>query len=67
MAIIRRANDDIQQAALKTAEAGSLLPGLPQIDAEVLSSARTGIFANMIMGGGIGMDMLEVSDDPVCL
>jgi hypothetical protein len=37
-----------------------LLPGLPQVDAQVLSSAKTGIFANMLMGGGIGMDMLEV-------
>ena len=41
-------------------QARMLLPGLPQVDAQVLSSAKTGIFANMLMGGGIGMDMLEV-------
>lgn len=52
MAVFRRANDGIAKAARDTAEASALLgPGMPRVDASVLSSARAGLLQNILIGG----------------
>ncbi|KAL4440178.1 hypothetical protein ABPG75_003179 [Micractinium tetrahymenae] len=54
MAVFRRANDGIAKAARDTAEASALLgPGMPRVDASVLSSARAGLLQNILIGGVI--------------
>ncbi|KAL4438732.1 hypothetical protein ABPG77_006336 [Micractinium sp. CCAP 211/92] len=54
MMVFRRANDGIAKAARDTAEASALLgPGMPRVDASVLSSARAGLLQNILIGGVI--------------
>lgn len=60
LAIFRRANTACQEAARDTAEARSLLPGLPQVDDKLLSAARAGLFQNMLMGGMMS-DMIQLA------
>ncbi|KAI7842478.1 hypothetical protein COHA_003832 [Chlorella ohadii] len=51
MAVFRRANDGVAQAAR---DASALLgPGMPRVDSRVLSTARAGMFANLLVGGTI--------------
>lgn len=52
MAVFRRANEGVAQAARVTEEASAVLgAGMPRVDPGILRSARAGMFANILMGG----------------
>jgi hypothetical protein len=59
MAIIRRANDQVQSAANDIVAARGLLPSLPQMSEALLKEARMGAFAGFLMGGP-GGQMMQV-------
>ncbi|PSC72099.1 hypothetical protein C2E20_4619 [Micractinium conductrix] len=61
LAIFRRANEAVSSAARDTAEARALLgSALPQVDEEILKSARAGLFINMLTGGAM-MDVMQAA------
>ncbi|KAL4452203.1 hypothetical protein ABPG75_007865 [Micractinium tetrahymenae] len=61
LAIFRRANESVAQAARETMEARQLLgPGVPQVDESILKAAKAGLFINMLTGG-VMSDMMQAA------
>lgn len=61
LAIFRRANESIAQAARETMEARQLLgSGLPQVDESILKAAKAGLFINLL-AGGVMSDLMQAA------